>query len=910
VTELLNKNADPNEPVPDSAYHQAALRGDSRAITAFLSKVQPNYAALDSSGRSVVLCALLNGKANIVKVLVHPAAPDLAAPFEPIVDTILAADDSEAADIAACLIDKGLPVQSTDSEGGGFLMGAIKRKKAALAELLISKGALGDEDLEPFAIEAVLLDLPRVVKQLVDLQANFDVIHKNWQLFHYCVKHETDETLHAMLPGNDILKELVDMNGNTFIHRAAFAGSLRSLRIAIDEFNSDINVRNKSNDVPLVFLIQEITDPAVFRECCEYLLDSGAAISNLNDRGQNVLHVAADSPSPTAAEVFLELLPPEIVDGLLQETDGSELTPLEVASKHRSLTVATVFNKICLLPIVSLPLIDSSALSAHLAKGLSPDVANASGTPLLSILIQQESDPDLKLDCVTSLLKAGADPSRPDAEGLTPLHHAIRASNKDILLALINSGASFIVEPVIRTFAEKEDREDMLQYTSEPEKRASAVHEFLETQRNTLGSLRAILTFEDRFKSAKEELTMCLYLDEVKKMNRILQMFVNRLGEKFSKMNPQSEFASFFLFFADAFTLLLNIPTLYHKALEQIRANSALAPILSDPINYNNYVLADALIVPVQQLTRYHELVRAILKATPRDHGDWGPLQKAHVKYSNLGRAANERMLIAESQEKLKMIHLFTSVHSREIPYEPNDVLLIHGQFEKKNFVEPARGKELFAAQEWGLVACEIPMGALKVHYFAAFDRGAKSFMKAQKLGIFLFSKIVLFVNQERENRFKIKFACRCCETHWDFSREYGSDTFVIWTPIGQLLVKVDPSKGSSADFEKTQWKQNLEKFGVIDETEEATPGECEVVHVTWVGKGCPSVLSKLFCVQCSSKTQAKEFIKKYLEEKEVPIETKANPTGSRDPLINFEFQTFRPSQNQKSDILSDFELT
>jgi hypothetical protein len=68
----------------------------------------------------------------------------------------------------------------------------------------------------------------------------------------------------------------------------------------------------------------------------------------------------------------------------------------------------------------------------------------------------------------------------------------------------------------------------------------------------------------------------------------------------------------------------------------------------------------DASIVPTQQFTRYPDLIkaviRAVIKVTPQSHLDMGPVQRAFIKYSYIGRTSNERKMIAESQEELRAI--------------------------------------------------------------------------------------------------------------------------------------------------------------------------------------------------------------------------------------------------------------
>ena len=92
---------------------------------------------------------------------------------------------------------------------------------------------------------------------------------------------------------------------------------------------------------------------------------------------------------------------------------------------------------------------------------MSPDVCDCEGTPLVTKVIKQTglSSAD-KSKCLELLLREGVDIEVADSEQLTPLHHAIRLDDKDLVTQLIDNGAPFIVEPVIRVFCEKEEKED------------------------------------------------------------------------------------------------------------------------------------------------------------------------------------------------------------------------------------------------------------------------------------------------------------------------------------------------------------------------------------------------------------------------------------------------------------------
>lgn len=912
ITELLKKGANPNVPSSGTnAFHLAAVKGNARAIAAFMEAHTPDYTALDNKGRTVLVCGLHSGNVDVVKCLLQKIG-HIEAPFEPIVEEVAKIQDASAAEIVLALISKGFP-PTASTEKGTLLSMALEAHKDALASALISKGALPEEERDACAITAVTNDMPLVIAELGKLKVSFVIMNGGWQLFHSTVRHKTADAAKTVLQTNEQLKTVKDTKGNTFLHRAAQMSNTACIELALGQMGLDVNATNNAGSSPLHMLVQQPTEPQVFISNFALLIERKAKLDHKNLKGQNIMHVLAESDNDIAATAIFgtddnsPLIPEVELETLMKETDSQGMTPLECASRQKKLKVAKVFNKNSYqLPIFEKELITYEDLEEHYAKQMSPDVCDKEGTPLVTRVIKQTAlTSEDKVKCLELLVMEGVDIEIADAEQLTPLHHAIRLDDKELVKHLIDNGAPFIVEPVIRVFCEKEEKEDMIDLIAQPEKRSSAVYEVKETQLNTVSCLRSILKFENRFNVHDENSTMCAYMDDLKKMLRMLEIFCFRLDQHFKRMRPSTEFSKFFMFFSDAFVMLLNIPTRYHQALSEINANPTLAPILHEQIGWNNYSLSDALIVPVQQLTRYHELIRAIIKATPKDHPDSTGLQRAHLKYSNLGRAANQGMLIAESREKLKMIRLVSSLNHKELQYMPNDILIHHGQFERKGLNEPPKAREMADSPDYGLKTNEVTSGTLTVTYFTTYGKSLKSFMKAPKISIFLFSKIILFGLQKKESTFKMKFSCRVSEVHWDFSREYGADSFRMWTPIGELLLKVDPAKGSSAEYEKTVWKQNVEKIGQIPDTEEQTVGGSEIVYTTWVNKQIPAVHAKLFCVSCATKTEAKEKIKQKLEELGVQIVTK--PVNI--PLINYDFQTYQPAQGQQSDVISDVEL-
>ncbi|KAH0803010.1 ankyrin repeat protein [Histomonas meleagridis] len=925
ISALLKQGADPNFPSTKSksnltnAYHLAALKGNAVAILEFKKKFAPNFSYLDKKGRNLILCSILSKDITTINEIVL-AAPNIDGPFDQIIKALLSIEnDSTLAEVTKILISKGLPAKSVDEHEKSLIMYGIETGKSKFVEVLLNNGALTELEADDAIITAVKNDQPDIVISLLSstnpLQLNVNplIMHQGLPLIFYTINKSMD-ILKVLFTSNQTIKTQIDTKGNTFLHRAAYLGNLECIKYAIEVMKIDVNIINNQGETPLHKLMHDLSNN--FENNYKYLVEKGANIKQLDNSGNNILHFAAENNNKDALSILLGLenvnepiLSENDINEMIQQQNNDERIPLEVASKHLSdLKSAFAMNKKWQLKIFDGPITDET-FQEFAQKNLSPNVKNMKGTPLITYVMDNCENKDSIVGYVQNLLLFGADPSSQDTEELTPLHHAIALKNNELAKILIDEGSSFIIGPIIRVYAEENGTPEMLDLIKQPEKRASAVDEFLQTQINAVDTMAAILKFKNRFNRPNEDLTIRFYMDEVSKMHRLLSLFVDRLRKISHNMKPSAEFGNFFMYFVDAFIPLLNIPTVYHTALSEIQQIPELAQILTESVGFNNYNLADTLIVPVQQFTRYHELIRAIIKATPPDHPDIAQLQRAHLKYNNLGRASNERMLIAESREKLKTITLKSTVNDKMSQYNPNDVLLYHGLFEKKSPQLPPEGTKVSESYEWGLKTNQIQSGKINVQYYTTFGKSLKSFMKSQKIGIFLFSKIALFGLQKNEELFKIKFSCHSSEILWDFSKSLGPDTFQIWTPIGQFVLKIEPPKNSTADFEKTQWKNNVAKLSKIDESEMSTVNGKEICYVSWAGKETHCVHSKLFMVHCADKEEAKKKILEKLEQLGTPIETIPNPMGGTEPLVSFWFQTHCPPQGQDTDILSDVNL-
>jgi hypothetical protein len=144
-------------------------------------------------------------------------------------------------------------------------------------------------------------------------------------------------------------------------------------------------------------------------------------------------------------------------------------------------------------------------------------------------------------------------------------------------------------------------------------------------------------------------------------------------------LRPSTEIGNFLLYFADGFLRLLEMAATYEIAMAEIRQFYLL--VLSETSGFENLSFDDASIVPTQQFTRYPDLIKAVIKVTPKSHPDMGPLQRAFIKYSYIGRTSNEKKMIAKSQKELRAIKLITNIRNQTSTVRLDDILFFRGQF-------------------------------------------------------------------------------------------------------------------------------------------------------------------------------------------------------------------------------------
>ena len=973
IDNLMNNRADPNFMVgimKFNAVHYACRKGNSMALKAILEKDPPDMKKTDWKNRTPIVCAIIGGNQECLGHLLS-YQPNLAKETQDIQDALLHLDPvSDVPSQMAKLIFKrnsGFDLSINTKNGKSFLKCAIEIRSYKLAEVLLNQGIvkhMQPEEIAACLTETFLIEPPHPLinaflqfnKVPTTILVNPCINYNGRPLLHYTCTHKYDIARKAIFEQFPDQKDSIDANGNTFLHRACLTNNVYSIEDSFKMFGNNANAKNSNGDTPLHFLMYNPSHD--FENNFKMLIDNKADIKMVNNKNQNIFHILAEHNNHESCKILLsnDLIKKEDINFLLSQRDADKRTPIEVASIQRVGTNQGLYEDVgstevrntpeisswspsvntehqatqrllssySTLPVFTKKPITIDDVKKHIDDGYSVNVCSSEGYPLITCVMKQVADnPTQTLETVKFILNNKyVDPSIPDNVDteeyrgpLMPIHHAMLLNSIELTQLLIDNGANFIVDPVVHCVAEDTKNEEMMKLVKLPERRASSIQEIYDTQNNAMNIIGAILRKAHNCRDIGNNPKINSYLYECDLMFRLLTMFVQRLSVIYFRLTPMSEIGNFLIYFADAFLPLLGLGANYDVAISEMRSLPALQTFLSGN-SYGKLSIDDAMIVPTQQFTRYPDLIKAVIKVTPKEHKDTVPIQKALIKYSYIGRTSNERKMIAESQKELRLVELSTTLNDMKQVFSLDDILYFRGQFEMKEFSPPQgsfaptksisqQGNDIV---DWGVrTFTSDKYKGLPVTCLHTYGRGFESFLKKSKIAIFLFRGATLFGLQKTSEKFKLKFSFRSLEVLWDFGKEYGPEFVKIYTPFGSMLLKCAPPKGTLANFERNRWRSDVDKLSVIDEADEESPGE-ELCYASWVGEESKCVHTFQFYVRCQNKAEAREKILAKIQECGCKIKTKTLPTGEVVPLISYDFQTVKKNEGQNLQIVSDVQ--
>uniref|UniRef100_A0A3B3TAB1 Ankyrin repeat domain 52a n=1 Tax=Paramormyrops kingsleyae TaxID=1676925 RepID=A0A3B3TAB1_9TELE len=223
-----------------------------------------------------------------------------------------------------------------------------------------------------------------------------------------------------------------DKRGYTPLHAAAASGQIDVVKYLL-RLGAEIDEPNAFGNTALhvaCYTGQE----AVANE----LVNRGANVNQPNLRGYTPLHLAAVS---TNGALCLELLVNNGADVNMQSKDGK--SPLHMAAIHGRFTRSQILiqngimsSEFPWMPLQTLECLpDSAAASVRLCPSLSVSVGLPAIYPPISCLLHRN------VECLNLLLSSGADLSKKDKLGRTPLHYAAANGGYQCSVALVRAGA-------------------------------------------------------------------------------------------------------------------------------------------------------------------------------------------------------------------------------------------------------------------------------------------------------------------------------------------------------------------------------------------------------------------------------------------------------------------------------------
>ncbi|KAH0789839.1 serine/threonine-protein phosphatase 6 regulatory ankyrin repeat subunit B-like [Histomonas meleagridis] len=906
ISALLDIGANPNFFTgTTTAFHYCALLGNASAFSLLIDHSSPDLSKRDSRGRTVLLCALTNKNPMIIRSIVKPK-PDISEDSLEISSLLISHDDS-VSEALFDLVYTDEPFTNGQLQNGkSLLWNALNTNHLQLTKAMVRKQK-GKKviEYEPDYEECFHIIIQKgyedIFKSFIEQEILTGIQNTKYLLFD-TLTNKTNAIRVKLLELIPNISNSIDQMGNNFLHHSAIYNQTESIKSSVTDLKIDVNSKNALGETSLHLLMQNSSEK--FEENFKFLIENGANIEALNSKNQNILHSSVEHNNLETLQKLIPLLDDAQFKKFLSQKDIDDQTPLELSSKHFEYNCSHFLSKFQQLPIFTSHVTVKEIVQHH-EKGYSPNVFDINGTPLISYVIKQKDlKPDEITACVKQLINYKANPSLEDSNNLSPIHHAILTGNIDVVKILVENGANLLIEPIVTIFSKENEQKEIADYLKIPEKRASAIYELLSIQDNAVPILGCISKNEKLFGN---DLETQKYMYEVKYMHRLLTLFRQRFQKIFAGLKTSTTIGPFLLYFADAFLPLLEIASSYTVTISNIRASKTLAPVLSQHSGHQKLSFDDAMIVPTQQFTYYPELIKAIISATDSGHPDFPLLQKAHIKFSNIGRTITEKKLITESQKELRSIRLKTTIKDKSTPFILNDVLLCRGQFEKKSYNKPKfaenEGSIISTSASWGLKTYQMQTGSIHITHFRPFGSSMDSFFSNPKIAIILFQKTILFGIQKTSDKFKLKFSCRTSEVLWDFASEYGMESVMLYAPFGSLLLKFSPPKGSSANFERNRWRSDIDKLQTTNEADLESNDGVEFCYVSWVGEETKCVHSHTFVVHCSDKNEAKTKIIESLAKEGIKIMKKS---GSDNLLINFDFQTVKVNKGQKLEVISD----
>jgi ankyrin repeat protein len=222
--------------------HKAAELGDLETVKACLVKDPEQINAVDAKGRTVLACAVLSGKKEVVNFLLEKGAPE---------DIFAAAMNGHTNKVAALLKQDPKLFNARDSGGKTALHWAAMNGQKAVAEMLLAgKADVNSLDGDGFTALhwAAMFDKSDVAEVLLKNRADFNikVARFGWTPLRLTVIHGQVATAEVLLKaGSD--PNVKDEDKILLLHQAIISGHKDMVELLL-AYKADLNAKDLEGD--------------------------------------------------------------------------------------------------------------------------------------------------------------------------------------------------------------------------------------------------------------------------------------------------------------------------------------------------------------------------------------------------------------------------------------------------------------------------------------------------------------------------------------------------------------------------------------------------------------------------------------------------------------------------------------
>ena len=411
ISVLLHAGVDTNivDGNGNTLLHYAAYVNCSKEVLQAIVESGVDVNATNRNEITALMTASRRGNIDAISVLLHAGVDPNAVNGNG--NTLLhyAVDGDCTKEVLQAIVESGIDVKATNRNGITALMTASRRGNIDAISVLLHAGAdpnIVDGNGNTLLHYAVDGDCRKEVLQAI-VESGIDVNATNRNGITVLMVASThgnidaiSELLHAGADPN-----IIDVDGNTFLHKALDVDCSKEVLQAIVESGVDVNATNKNGITPLMKASRRGN-----RDAISVLLHAGADPNIVDGNGDTLLRYGVHGH---CSKETLQAIVESGVD--VNATNKNGITALMKASRRGNI----------------------DAISVLLHAGADPNIVDGDGDTLLRYAV----DGDCSKEVLQAIVESGIDVNATNKNGITALMKASRRGNIDAIAILLHAGA-------------------------------------------------------------------------------------------------------------------------------------------------------------------------------------------------------------------------------------------------------------------------------------------------------------------------------------------------------------------------------------------------------------------------------------------------------------------------------------